>query len=452
MFGLALRTLRFRAGGFAAAFLSMFLGASILMTFGSMYDTALLGGASGTGRETMVTMASVVGGWGLLLVVFAVASTLTLSVRQRAEEIALLKSVGATPGQLRRMIVGEAALLAVAAVACAVVPGALAGRGLLELLMSTGQVNADVSYVYGPIAVPMGLVITFVAAVGAALVAVRRAARVRVTESLADAAVDPGRMSRKRVAGAVVFLLLGLDLAIVTATVMRGAGSDAMSTAGQASIYAAVGLALLGPFMIRRVVALLAGTVERVGGVTGQLAVCNLRGQTGRLAGALTPIVLFTAIATGTLYMQSTENAALEAAGLAKSVEQKNIETLNLVVIGMIVVFAAIMLVNTLLAATAYRGREFGQQRLAGATPGQVLGMVALEGAVLTVTGVLLGTVASLFTILPYASVRLGSALPDGGPAVYAGVVALAVALTLGTALGAARRAVRTPAVAAVAT
>ncbi|MFG2002969.1 FtsX-like permease family protein [Spirillospora sp. NPDC048911] len=450
MAGLAFRTLRFRAGGFAAAFLSMFLGASILMTFGSMYDTALLGGASGTGRETMVTVASVVGGWGLLLVVFAVASTLTLSVRQRAEEIALLKSVGATPAQLRRMIVGEAAMLAVAAVALAVVPGALAGRGLLELLISTGQVDGDVSYVFGPLAVPMGLAITFVASVGAALIAVRRAARVRVTEALADAALDQGRMSKKRVAGAALFLLLGLDLAVVTATAMRGEGSDAMSTAGQADICVAIGLALIGPVILRRVVALLAGPVERLGGVTGHLAVCNLRQRTGQLAGALTPIVLFTAIATGTLYMQSTENAALEAAGLAKSVEQKNIETLNLVVIGMIVVFAAIMLVNTLLAATTYRGREFGQQRLAGSTRRQVLGMVALEGAVLTVTGVLLGTVASLFTILPYASVRLGSALPEGGPAVYTGVIVLSVLLTLGTALGAARRVTRTPAVAAV--
>ncbi|MEU5884183.1 ABC transporter permease [Spirillospora sp. NPDC047279] len=451
MFGLALRTLRFRAATFAAAFLSMFLGASIIMTFGSMFDTALLGGASSAGTETMVTMASVVGGWGLLLVVFAVASTLTLSIRQRAEEVALLKSVGATPGQIRRMVVGEAAVLSVAASALAVVPGLFAGRGLLEMLISTEQVNADVSYVFGPLAVAMGMGITVVSSIGAASLAVRRASRMRVTESLADAAVDPGRMSKKRIAGAVAFLLLGLNLAIVTATAMRAEGSDAMQTAGQSSIWAAIGMAFLGPFAIRRVVALLAGPLQLLGGVTGYLAVCNLRQRTGQMASALTPIVLFTAIATGTLYMQSTENAALAAAGLAKGLEQKNIETLNFVVIGMIVVFTAIMLVNTLLAATAYRGREFAQQRLAGSTRRQVIAMVGLESAVLTVTGVLLGSIASLFTIAPYASVRLDSALPDGGPLIWVGVTVLAVVLTLGTALGTARRSVRTPAVEAVA-
>ena len=47
-------------------------------------------------RKTLITIASVVGGWGLILVVFAVASTLTLSVRQRGAEMALLKNVGAT--------------------------------------------------------------------------------------------------------------------------------------------------------------------------------------------------------------------------------------------------------------------------------------------------------------------------------------------------------------------
>jgi putative ABC transport system permease protein len=318
------------------------------------------------------------------------------------------------------------------------------------MLKSSGQVDGSVGYSFGAISVAMGFGITLVASTAAALIAVRRATRVRVTESLAEAATGQSKMSKKRIVGAVLFTLLGLDLAVVTATAMRGAGSDAMSTAGQASIYASIGMALLGPVVIRLVVRSVAGPLERLG-VTGHLAACNLRQRTGQLASALTPIVLFTAIGTGTLYMQSTENAAMAAAGLAKTTEQKNIETLNFVVIGMIVLFTAIMLVNTLVAATTYRRREFGQQRLAGATPKQVLGMVAVEGAVLTGTGVLLGTFASLFTILPYASNRLDSVLPEGSAWIYAGVVVLAAVLTLVTGHGAARRAIRPRAVEAVA-
>ncbi|GAA2158289.1 FtsX-like permease family protein [Actinomadura napierensis] len=449
MFGLALRSLRKRASAFTASFLSMFLGSAIIMAFASMFDTAEASGATGQTRSTLTTMATVVGGWGLLLVVFAVTSTLTLSVRQRASEMALLKSVGATPAQLTRMIVGEAAGLAVAAALLGVLPGALAGRGLLGLLHGTDQVPDNVSYSFGMVALGTGIGVTLASAAIAALITARRAGRVRVTESLMAAAVDRGRLSKKRAVFAGLFLFLAVDEAVVTMTMMRGKGSDAMATSGQADILAAIGLALLAPVIVRRATALLAGPL-RAFGVAGDLAVTNLRRRTGAMASAVTPVVLFTGIAVGTLFLQATENAATEESGLAATAEQKDIATLNLVVIGMVVLFAAIMLVNTLIAATAHRRREFGQARLAGATPAQVLGTVALESAALTVIGVVCGTVASVFTIVPFGVARRGSAVPDGSVWIYVGVVALAAVLTGVTALGSARRTLRTPAVEAV--
>ncbi|MFI0371101.1 FtsX-like permease family protein [Actinomadura sp. 1N219] len=439
-------SLRKRTGAFVASFLAMFLGSAIIMAFASMLDTAEASGATGTARETLVTMANVVGGWGLLLVVFAVTSTLTLSVRQRAAEMALLKSVGATPAQLGRMIVGEAAGLAVAAALLGIVPGMLLGRALLGMLHDTDQVPADVGYTFGPIAVSMGIGITVVSAVGAALITARRTTRVRVTESLADAAVDTGGLSKKRIVFAVIFLLVAVQQAVITVTVMEG-DSMAMATSGQADIFAAIGLSLLAPAIMRRVTALVAGPLRLLGGAAGGLAADTMSRRTSALASAVTPVILFVATAVGTLFLQSTENAALDAAGLAKTSEQKNIETLNFVVIGMVVLFTAIMLVNTLIAATAHRRREFGQTRLAGATPGQVLGGVAVESAVLTVTGVLVGTVASVFTIVPFGLARRDSATPDGSVWTYLAVVALAAVLTGATAYAATRKAVRVPAV-----
>ncbi|MFF5260965.1 FtsX-like permease family protein [Actinomadura viridis] len=449
MIGTALRSLRARAGGLVASFLAMFLGATILMCFASMLDTARESGATGAARETLVIMASVVGGWGLMLVILAVTSTLTLSVRQRAEEIALLRSIGATPARIGRMVVGEAAGLAVAAWALAIVPGLLAGRALLSMLHSTGQVPESVAHAFGPAAPAMGLGITLLSAVAAAMITVRRTVRGPVTESLAETAVDPGRMSRKRVAGGIVFLLLAVDLAVVTCTAMRNEGEAAMATAGQADILAALGLALLGPWLIRRTAGALARPLGRLG-VAGDLAVSTLLRRSGRMAAVAMPIILFTGIATGTLYMQRIEKDATAAAGLTATVEQKNIETLNLVVIGMILVFTAVMLVNTLIAATAYRRREFGQQRLAGATPGQVLGAVALEGTLLTGIGLVCGTFAAAFTVVPFSVVRAERVVPDLGPGILAGVAAVSAVLTMATALGAARRAVRVRAVEAV--
>lgn len=447
MFQLAISSLRKRTGAFAATFLAMFLGSAIIMAFASMLDTAEASGATGPARTTLVIMAEVVGGWGLLLVVFAVTSTLTLSVRQRAAEMALLKSVGATPKQLRRMIVGEAAGLAVVAALLGILPGMLLGRALLGMLHDTDQVPADIGYTFGPVALSLGIGITFVSAVVAALITARRTTRVGVVQSLADAAVDTGKLSRKRVVFAIIFLAIATQQAIITITVMDGKGMDAMATSGQADIFAGIGLALMAPAIMRRVTALVAGPLRLFGGAAGGLAADTMRRRTGALASAVTPIILFVAIAVGTLFLQATENAAMDASGLAKTSDDKSVETLNFVVIGMVILFTAIMLVNTLIAATAHRRREFGQTRLAGATPGQVLGGVAVESAVLTVTGVLLGTVASIFTIVPFGLARRDSATPDGSVWTFVAVVAIAAVLTGATAYGATRRAIRVPAV-----
>src|SRR5262249_13554464 len=177
------------------------------------------------------------------------------------------------------------------------------------------------------------------------------------------------------IVAACVFLALGVYLAVLTVTVMRDKATDAMSTAGSADRLAAIGVALPRPALIRKVIAIAAVPLERRGGASGPLAGQNLPRGANQMATALMPIILFTGISVGTLCMQSTENAV--TAGVAKTADQKNIETLNLVVIAMIALFAAIMLINTLIAATTHRRREFAQQRLAGATPVQVLRVVA---------------------------------------------------------------------------
>ncbi|WP_199702736.1 FtsX-like permease family protein [Jiangella rhizosphaerae] len=452
VFGLALRSLRHRTGGFVASFLSMFLGATVVMAFAALLDTAAGSGVDDVSEETLTTMALVVGGWGLVIVLFAVISTMTLSVRQRAGEMALLKSIGATPFQVGRMIVGEAAAVAVVAAALAILPAAGAGRLLLEMLQNTDQVAEGISYGFGAAALSIGLGVTFLAAVGGAIVTARRSTRLRAKEAMTAVTIEQARMTRKRAVAAIAFLAIGLNCAILTVTLFDDKGIDAMQTAGQASIWFSIGLALFAPVLVRAVTAVLAGPLRLLGGTSGYLAVENVRRRTQHMAGALMPIILFTGIATGTLYMQSIENAAPPAAGSSiPADEAQAIETLNFVVVGMLSVFAAILVINTLVAATTYRRREFGQQRLAGSTPPQVLSMVGMEGVVLAAAGVLFGSIGSIVTVFPYSLARTGELLPDTTIGIYLGIVSTAAVLTLASCLGAARKAIRVPAVQAVA-
>jgi ABC-type antimicrobial peptide transport system permease subunit len=448
MTGLAWGSLRHRTGAFVASFLAMFLGAVILMTFASLLDTAGGAGVDATSKETLKIMATVVGGWGLVIVVFAVTSTLTLTVQQRNEEMALLKSVGATPFQLGRMIVVEAGLLALVAALLAILPAVGGGALLVSLLKRTDQLTAGVHYVFGPVGLAVGIGITLVSAVAAAVITAYKVTRMGTKEALLAAAVGNPPMGRVRVVVAWIFVVAGINCAVLTVTVFRNAGIESMATAAQATILISIGLALFAPVLLRRVTALLTAPLQGAG-VAGYLTALNVRQKTRQLAAALVPIILFTGIATGVLYMQSIENSVPTFVGSdPEAVATDNaVGTLNLVVVGMIALFAAIMLVNTLIAATTHRRREFGQQRLVGSTPGQVLRMVGLEGVALAVTGVLFGSLAAVATVVPYSIARTDSAFPDTSIAIYLGVVAIAVALTLAASLGSARRAIKTPAV-----
>ncbi|GAA3938168.1 FtsX-like permease family protein [Actinoplanes auranticolor] len=437
MIAVALRGLRHRPGGFVATFLSAFLGATLLMTFAAMLDTAA--GADTVSAESLSTTAAVAGGWCLIIVIFAVTSTLSLAVRRRAEQTALLRRLGATGPQVGRMIVGEAVAVALVASAAAVPVGLVLGRLLLALMQDTGQVAAGVGYAFGPVALGVGFGVTLLGSVVAAVATVRRTA--------GPAGARPERPRARRVAG-VVFLLIATNCSVLTATLMDGKGIDAMQTAGQAGIWAAIGLALFAPELLRLVTAVLAGPVRLAGGAAGELAVLGVRQRTRRLAGAVMPVALFTGIATGTVYMQGIEDDA--AAGTIQPAYARDIQTLNYVVVGMITVFVAIMLVNSLIAATAHRRREFAQQRLAGSTRGQVLALVSLEGLLVTATGVLSGSTASLFTILPFGAARADRVWPDASPVAYMTIVVIAVALTGLSLLGTTRRTLRGPAVAAL--
>ena len=153
-------------------------------------------------RTTLIAVTASFGGLALFIAMFVVASTMGLSIQQREREIALLRAVAATPGQIRRMIAWEATIVALVGSAAGIWPGAILGRALAHALVRHGIAPPTFSVSVGglPIAAAVGGGVA--AALLAVLAAGRRAARVPPTRALADAAVEPrllgpGRVDRR---------------------------------------------------------------------------------------------------------------------------------------------------------------------------------------------------------------------------------------------------------------
>ncbi|WP_436756624.1 ABC transporter permease [Streptosporangium sp. V21-05] len=90
---------------------------------------------------------------------------------------------------------------------------------------------------------------------------------------------------------------------------------------------------------------------------------------------------------------------------------------------GITLAFVVISVISTQAAGAARRRREFGLQRLVGSSRGQVLRMMGIEGVLVAVIGVVLGTVVFVPALLPFTIAVSGSPLPSGPVWLYVIVV-----------------------------
>ncbi|HEX4222840.1 MAG TPA: FtsX-like permease family protein [Pseudonocardiaceae bacterium] len=269
------------------------------------------------GGDNLVALAGVFGGLGIAIAIFVVGATLGLSIQQRQRELALLRAVGGTPGQVRRMIMVEVFAVAVLATGLAYFPGQAAGRWLTRQMGANGVISPAIQFHQGWIPTVSAVGIGLLTAILAGFIAANRAAKAKPSEALAEAALPTHWVSWFRVTAALACFGGGTALAIVTATVM--AGPVAASTAGPSAILWACAFALVGPGLFRLCTAVFRWPLRLFTGLAGYLAVLNAKAAKIRLASAVVPIMLASGMAIAMVYLQTTSVADAEdayAAGL----------------------------------------------------------------------------------------------------------------------------------------
>jgi putative ABC transport system permease protein len=261
----------------------------------------------GDDHETFQQALLLFTGVALVVATFNIYNTFSILVAQRTRESALLRALGASRGQVLRLVTAEALAVGLVGSAGGVAAGLGLASGLLALMDALGLTVPASSPVLDATtvvaAVAVGVVITLLASLAPAV----RASRVAPLAALRDVAVDRSATSRRRaVAGAVV---TGAGIALTIA----GTTGEAPAATGLGALAILVGVVALGPVAAGFAAAVL-GAPLAGRGISGALARRNAARNPRRTASTAVSLMigvavisLFTVVAAS--FKQSIDDA-----------------------------------------------------------------------------------------------------------------------------------------------
>ncbi|MFI5910803.1 FtsX-like permease family protein [Dactylosporangium sp. NPDC051541] len=270
--------------------------------------------------DLLAVAASIMGttaGVAAFVAVFVVAGTFAFAVQQRRRELALLRAAGATPKQVRRLVLGEAVVVGSVAGVAGCAAGLWAAPPFAHSMAANGFAppGFTAGFVWWPLLAAFGT--GLLVALSGAAVAARRAGRVRPIEALREAAVERRVMTAGRWVAGLAFL--GGTAAMLIWVPVQGPEGIALVLLD--ALLAITSVAMFAPLLAPGA-AWLAG--RPLPGVTAALARDGARTAVRRTASTVAPIFITVGIAastltvTATIYQAETDAAAarLSATGV----------------------------------------------------------------------------------------------------------------------------------------
>ncbi|WJK39840.1 ABC transporter permease [Solwaraspora sp. WMMA2056] len=300
MLALARQTVHHSWRGYLGAFVALLFGVvliSVTVTLIGSIDAT--DGWPGTGADERAQLDGLAAMFGMMstisafMALFVVGSTFGFVVAGRQRELGLLRLVGATPRQVRRLLLGESVVVAAAATTVGCLLGTVSAPAVLRLVRAIGITTLDLQapspWIAWVVAAPTGAVVALLGAWRSS----RRAARISPSAALREAAVERTRPS------VVQFVVATLCFGGLVATVVAAADEPPLLSM-LASILlpevVVIGLMCIGPAVIPRLAALLARPF--VGwDVTARMARDEVRAAARTTAAVAAPVLAISAIA-----------------------------------------------------------------------------------------------------------------------------------------------------------
>ncbi|MFZ5828861.1 MAG: ABC transporter permease [Planctomycetota bacterium] len=230
--------------------------------------------------------------FSLLLAAFIILNTFLMSIGERRRQLAIMRAIGATRSQIRRMVFGESVILGLLGTALGVVVGIGGAYVLSRALTDLMQVHQPPMRIT---ALPIGLALAFgllISVLGAFMPA-RRAARLSPMEGLSHVAPEDMEGTSYR------FTLLGSILCLVSGMALVAAifGLLPVEASVTSAVFLMLGIVLLVPVVLESISQVAVLALRPLLGVESQLA--HRQVLRHRARSTLTVGVLFVASSTG---------------------------------------------------------------------------------------------------------------------------------------------------------
>lgn len=355
-------------------------------------------------------------GTTIYLVIAVVGVTMHIAMLQQMRDIALLRSIGATPGQVRRCLVRQAGIITLPAVTLGYVLAIPAAALWLALLKSHAGIPTSVQFSTAPSAFLISMGAALAIAIVGTFLGVLRTSWQPANTALVDSQIGNRPISRIRLIIGTIMALGGIIACGVLAQF------DPSNTADAAIIIIfaeCVGIGMLTPYLLHQ----LTKHVRRLSlPNTLRLAIDDLTTITRSLSGAFIPLVLAIAfagvklatIATMAHFGQGTtsEDAFTDYSGTF-----------------ICVMFAAIAALNCLITLSIARRRNLAIIQLAGASRRQIMTISWVQSLIIALLGLILGSIIACLTLFPLIYKLFGIWVPYLSLNAIVGGIVLVVAV-----------------------
>ncbi len=230
---------------------------------------------------------------------FIIANTFAIVVGQRTRELALLRALGGSRRQVRRMVLGEAAIVGLGASLAGIGVGVVVTIGLRAAFSGLGLTLPDADLVVSPrtwaIGLLLGLGVTMLAAIRPAM----RAAGVAPVAAMSASVTGAEAGVSARSAGVGLGVIVGG--AALIAIGQQQSGTVELLSVGFGVVALVAGVLRLAPLLVRPVLHVIGTPVRRLLGHSGKLAQINSMRNPRRTANTGAALMIGLSVVTGAL-------------------------------------------------------------------------------------------------------------------------------------------------------